>query len=75
MLVDLSYAHIAPYILRVLGGCGSEHLITTPLGLVVMCTGMATVWTFNLALRTAVTWTTVGGDDTGVIRDSYWRDE
>ena len=76
-------------------GCGGEHLIATPLGLVVMCTGMATVRRMNgirtSALRTGMATvrrlngtdisvtdggdvTMVGGEDTGVIRDSYWRD-
>ena len=68
----------------ILGGCGGEHLIATPL-----CTGMATVRRLNGTDINVTDWngdgtgisvtdggdvTTVGGGDTGVIRDSHWRD-
>ena len=59
------------------GGWGGEHLIATPLGLVVMCTGMATVRRPNgtdISVTDGGDVTTVGGEDTGVIRDSHWRD-
>ena len=59
------------------GGCGGEHLIATPLGLVVMCTGMATVRRLNgtdISVTDSGDVTMVGGEDTGVICDSHWRD-
>ena len=52
-------------------------MIATPLGLVVMCTGMATVRRLNgtdISITDGGDVTTVGGEDTGVIRDSHWRD-
>ena len=58
-------------------GCGGEHLIATPLGLIVMCTGMATVRRLNgtdISVTDGSDVMTVGGEDTGVIRDSHWRD-
>ena len=75
ILFDLSYTLTSHPI--ILGGCGGEHLIATPLGLVVMCTGMATVRRLNgtdISVTDGGDVTTVGGEDTGVIRDSHWRD-
>ena len=42
-----------------------------------MCTGMATVRRLNgtdISVTDSGDVTTVGGEDTGVIRDSHWRD-